>query len=460
MSLVDRSNATRSVAMGHLRAFVTLLVIAHHAVLAYHPYAPPPAPDGSAWRELAWTAFPVFDAAKWSAAPLLVGYDDTFFMALMFFLSGLFTWPSLRHKGASRFALDRARRLGVPFVLSAALLAPLAYYPSYVQAGGGGGFWHAWASLPAWPAGPAWFLWVLLALDLVAAALTRRGPSWGDALGRAAQRAQRPWTFFLAMLAVGALTYPPMAAVVDPLRWVWFGPFFVQASRVLHYAAWFFAGVGVGAFGSDRGLLDKSGPLARRWGVWIAVSATSFVLELVAVIAIFSMFEKGAAPGRGLRVFADAMFVVTCAASCLASLALALRFARPSRVADSLDANAYGMYLAHYPIVSWLQLALLAAPLAGAVKAALVFAGAAAASWATASLARKTPRFARRGAAVVTALVASSTGCFLYHVEYAELPSAAASDEWTTRSASCAADAGSDLDHAATASSSRRAGGS
>ena len=42
-------------------------------------------------------------------------------------------------------------RLGVPFVISAALFAPLAYYPTYLasvgSALGSGGFWIEWLSL-------------------------------------------------------------------------------------------------------------------------------------------------------------------------------------------------------------------------------------------------------------------------------------------------------------------------
>ena len=30
----------RGLLVDHLRSFITLLVVAHHAVLAYHPYAP------------------------------------------------------------------------------------------------------------------------------------------------------------------------------------------------------------------------------------------------------------------------------------------------------------------------------------------------------------------------------------------------------------------------------------
>ena len=33
---------TSSRAVGYVRAFITLLVVAHHAMLAYHPFAPRP----------------------------------------------------------------------------------------------------------------------------------------------------------------------------------------------------------------------------------------------------------------------------------------------------------------------------------------------------------------------------------------------------------------------------------
>ena len=46
-----------------LRAFVTLLVVAHHAVLAYHPYAPPPASSLTA-PPMLWMAFPVVDSQR------------------------------------------------------------------------------------------------------------------------------------------------------------------------------------------------------------------------------------------------------------------------------------------------------------------------------------------------------------------------------------------------------------
>src|SRR5262249_15353153 len=171
------------------RAFVTLLVLGHHAALAYHPFAPPPMGALHEGYRL-WQAFPVVDAARWGGAAWFGGLNDTFFMSLMFFLSGVFVWPSVRRKGAGGFLRDRALRLGVGFLAVAAIVAPLAYYPAYLLSGAEPGlrpYMREWLTLGSWPAGPAWFLWVLLAFDCVAAtvfALAARG-------GQAA--AKLPW---------------------------------------------------------------------------------------------------------------------------------------------------------------------------------------------------------------------------------------------------------------------------
>ena len=66
-----------SVAVGYLRAFVTVLVLAHHAVLAYHPFAPPP-PTSLLAQPRWWQTFPVVDAQRWSGFALLVGFNDIF----------------------------------------------------------------------------------------------------------------------------------------------------------------------------------------------------------------------------------------------------------------------------------------------------------------------------------------------------------------------------------------------
>jgi peptidoglycan/LPS O-acetylase OafA/YrhL len=376
----------RNVAVGNLRAFVTLLVIAHHAVLAYHPYAPAP-PASFTAEPMLWQAFPVVDGHRWPGIDVFVGFNDAYFMSLMFLVSGLFLWPSLQRKGATRFLGGRLRRLGIPFLVAAGVLSPLAYLPAYLQAGAPGpsGFWKAWLSLPHWPTGPAWFLWVLLAFDALAAALTWMAPGWGDGLGRWGERLQRPAAFFWVLAAFSALAYVPLAIALGPGRWVSYGPFTVQVSRILLYAVYFFAGAGLGAAGLARGLLLPQGKLARRWVLWVCASLSAFLFLVVAFLAALS---QGAAASW---TAVDIAFVLSCACSSFAALALFVRFAKPGPVGDSLAANAYGMYIAHYVFVSWLQYTLLRYALPGAAKGIIVFAGAVALSWSVTAALRRIP---------------------------------------------------------------------
>jgi surface polysaccharide O-acyltransferase-like enzyme len=97
-------------------------------------------------------------------------------------------------------------------------------------------------------------------------------------------------------------------------------------------------------------------------------------------------------PATSLSTFGNFAFVLSCASSSFAFLAVFLRFARHSnRVIDSLSINAYGIYICHYFCVTWLQWALLGAVLPAAVKALLVFAGAVALSWGISASLRPIP---------------------------------------------------------------------
>ena len=385
----------RNPALSYLRAFITVLVLAHHAVLAYHPFAPMP-PRSLMAQPRMWGAFPVVDVQRWSPFSLLVSFNDTFFMALMFFLSGLFVWQSLQRKGSGSFLRDRVLRLGVPFLVAVILLAPLAYYPSYLQTGataGIAGFWQQWHSLGAWPVGPAWFLWLLLAFDAVAALSMALVPRWFEGLqSKVFKASPRPFVFFSGLVLASAVAYIPMEFAFGAIQWTGFGPFFFQTSRMLHYGVYFLAGIAVGSHGVQRGLLAAGGTIARQWIRWSVASLVSFVATVALFIATLSIHT---AP-RLWESFGDLAFVVCCAATCCAFLALFTRFAaKQSAVFDSLSANAYGMYLIHYAIVSWLQYELLGAHLSAWTKGLIVFLGTVALSWTITSIVRRIPSVAR-----------------------------------------------------------------
>jgi peptidoglycan/LPS O-acetylase OafA/YrhL len=365
------------VSLGYLRGFVTLMVVAHHAMLAYHPFAPPPAASlaASPW----WRAFPIVDTDRYAGFAIPVAFNDNFFMSLMFLLSGLFVWRSLERKGAARFLRDRALRLGIPLLVSLIVLAPLAYFPAYLQSGGSGviGFARDYTALATLPLGPAWFLWVLLAFDVLVAgyfALVRRLPV----------APRRPIVAFVVLVALSAAAYIPLGRAVGELGWDGIGPFQVQIGRVAHYALYFGAGVIVGAQ-LERSFISA---LARWWLAWVVLAGVAFYIAIG--------WETAAMLGLASPIKADVGFVLTCAASSFGMLALFVRFAgRAVPALDSLRANAYGIYLLHYAAVTWLQYSLLDAALPGVVKGLLVTAAAIAISWTVSATLRRARPIAR-----------------------------------------------------------------
>jgi peptidoglycan/LPS O-acetylase OafA/YrhL len=392
---ISAPHAEYNVSIGYLRAFVTVLVVAHHAALAYATFSPPVAPSLTASPRW-WQAFPVVDAQKWSGASTIVGFNDTFFMSLMFFISGLFVWKSLRRKKVNGFLRDRALRLGIPFLGAAAIIGPLAYYPTYLQIGqhGVNGFVHQWLSLGIWPAGPAWFVWLLLAFDCVATELYFLSPNWAEVAGCFfARLASKPIRFLGYLLGISAAVYLPLAIKFNPLSWTQFGPFAFQTSRVLHYLIYFLMGIAVGAYGIERGILATGGKLARRWLLW----AIAAIVVFLASSAFFIMIITSPKATSILwQAIADLVFTITCATTSLAMLAVFVRFVKKSRgILDSLRDNAYGVYLVHYAFVSWLQYAMLRSHLSGFAKLTIVFSMAVALSWITTAALRRIPTVAR-----------------------------------------------------------------
>ena len=385
----------RNAPVGAVRAFLTLLVVAHHAVLTYHPYAPPP--KAFTALPILWTAFPVVDPQKFAGFGLLTLVNDLFFMSLMFLVSGLFVADGLKAKGAAGFLRGRALRLGLPFVIGAGLLAPLAYYPAWLQSGGApslAAYAKAWTSLPFWPSGPAWFLWVLLAFGAVAAALDSLFPRMIPALGRRTQgAAQRPGRAFLLLVAFSALAYVPLNMVLPFGHWTLEGPFLIQTARAGHYLVYFLAGLAFGAAGVGQGLTDPQGMLARRWQAWQILP----VPAVIAAVAVFIIaFSPHPPPKPVLDVVGGLAFVIACASLSFAVLAVFLRFVRETGpVGRSLQANAYGMYLVHYVFTAWLSWLLLPQAWGGLAKGVAVFGGAVALSWLTTMALRRMPLLGR-----------------------------------------------------------------
>jgi len=359
-------------AFDYLRSFGVLLVLLHHAALAYvsFGYLNPEDP--------ARTVSPIVDSAKWVGFDLVVLLNDTFFMPLLFFVSGLFVWRSLERKGAARFLRGRLTRLGIPFLVGVIVLSPVAYYPTILEielvhgvSQSFGEFWIDFAQRGFAPPGPLWFLWLLLAFDCLAALsylIFRRA---GDGSNRRSNSVlDNSLLFALVLIGLSFAAYLPMRGAFAPGQWLGIGPFEMEVVRVFVYLLYFGAGVAIGARGLERSAFRADGPFAKRWWAWLLAWLLSYGGLTLAFLS---------APQSPLARY---IFIVEMALAVLGLTAVFVRFARRHvPVLDSLSANSYGIYIIHYLVVIWLQYAVLRIDLPAVVKGAIVFFGGLALCW-------------------------------------------------------------------------------
>jgi hypothetical protein len=359
-----------SLALNNLRAVITLFVLAFHGSLAYLGSAAHSAFDQPPWS---WRAFPIVDSHRWIGLDIFCAWQDVALMVLLFFLSALFSWPSLSRKGTGKFLGDRLARLGIPWLFGMLVLMPIALYPVYRTTMGDASvsaYIHHLFALPFWDNGPMWFLWQLLALTIIAGLLHRFAPSWIEGLGElSANAAAHPGKYFLWLTAAAILAYVPLALIFTPMAWAGRGPLSIQLSRPLLYLVFYLAGLGVGANGFERGLLSADGGLTRGWARWVGVALLSYV-SWMGLMGLSLMFYP--AP-LALQFVVAVVFAIAASSGCLAALAVCLRFAAfHSRVLDPIAKNAMGIYVVHYPFSVWLQFALLGVALFAFAKAMIV----------------------------------------------------------------------------------------
>jgi hypothetical protein len=373
---VSKAHA-RNFAIDRTRTFLTLIVLTHHAVIPY-------------------TYFGHTDPKSWLGFDCVVLATDSFFMAMFFFLSGLFVWPSLSRKSPGSFFVDRLLRLGLPFAIAAFTIIPIAYYAIELRHHPDTGFvdfWWKMITVGPWPSGPLWFLWVLLSFDLTASLLYRLSHRLLDPINRLSVRGfDRPLDFFLGMLAVTMILYVPSRLYFGVNHWFEFGPFAVQASRILLYASYFFIGAGIGAANFERGLLSANGQLAKSgWG-WIVATLIPYCLLWGLIIIKREILGNPGVLPHWYEFFYGIFFTAFSAGILFAILAFFLRFKRSGwSVLDPMQKDAYGIFLVHYAFALWIQYWLFNVDLPAIIKVLIGLAFTLATSWALTAALRQIP---------------------------------------------------------------------
>lgn len=386
--------ASRTLWIDYLRSFLTILVVAHHASLAYTTFA---SFDKNAYIN---STNPIVDTRRWVGLDIFENFNDVFFMSLMFLIAGLFVVKSIERKGTAAFIRDRFLRLFIPFLVLGTLLNLVAHYPAFFVAHGHGNI-RAYVidffTIEQWPVGPPWFIWVLFIFNLLFA--------WGYALKKAIRsphaqiggwerefdatrykpaRVASYWFLFTFIL------YVPLAFWLGPGTWKGFGPFDLQITRAAWYFGYFLLGAWLGTVRFSDGIFGINYPLVRHWRVWLIACAGAYTLLTIAAPYLTQMVKDNTIPELIAYLIYFTIYVSSCTFSCIAFLTTFRALVKQSNpFQDSLSENAYLIYLLHYPFVIWMQYSMLDMPLPAFVKFLITFLVSIMASWATAAVLRK-----------------------------------------------------------------------
>ncbi|MDR0648816.1 MAG: acyltransferase family protein [Synergistaceae bacterium] len=244
-----------------LRLVMVLLVIMLHAAMTYMMFVPQ-------W----WY---VIDDNRSFAMAMLVVFLDSFPMSALFFLSGYFAPPSLAKRGTSLFLRDKFMRIGLPWILGVAFVAPFFAYASYLKYGIGPvtawGFMTGWFFGPFYQQGHYWFLGVLF-LFLLAYAIFCKGGA-GAKAEKAAETGKSPAALIAALWTAGTLSYCLAAYFIKPaVEWVnIMYVLYFQHARFVGYAGFF----ALGTYGWRAGWFSEGGwvPSPAKWGAAGIVSS-------------------------------------------------------------------------------------------------------------------------------------------------------------------------------------------
>ena len=335
LGAANAQTQTRFAYIDNLRIYLTLLVIFHHAAIAYG--------GAGDWG--------VKDVVTDEVSPILLaifnGVNQAYFMAAFFLLAGYFTPGALARKGGKQFLLDRLLRLGLPLLVYTTLILNLNGYlldRFY--------FHTAYRVRIGYAPGHLWFLQALLLFAVCYWLITL-------VVGVQEKGEPRPfptdrqWWGWISLLAV--LTFAVRLAFPVGV-WV----LGVQPGHFVHYIFAFSAGI----LAYRYGWLEALGKAqARRWGIGVLIGLPLFVLMGVLAGAlddptVLDRFMGGWGWEALMYALWESFFMVA-ALICLLYL-FRTRFHQTGPVRRFMAANVYTVYIIHQTILYGVNLSLLA----------------------------------------------------------------------------------------------------
>jgi len=329
--------------LDNLRIYLTILVIFHHATLAYG--------GSGGWEirdvitdELSPILFMVFNVL-----------NQSYFMTAFFLLAGYFTPRSLERKGAKTFVLDRIVRLGIPLLVYSTLIVNLNDY-LITKFHLGVPFQFIWGYYPS----HLWFLQLLFLFAVIYVIFKRIKNEATNMEGRAFPSDGVIW---ITVIVISILTflmrlaYPIGETVLN-----------IQPGHFVHYISAFYVGV-VAYRGDWFGRLTNS--KGKRWG-YIALG--TFPLLFVLMI-LGGVLESDANLAKVLGGFTwQAMAYAVWETIMMVAVIIFLlyffreKFNRTGTLARKMAASAYTVYIIHQTVLFSLNIVFLPVAIPSFVK--------------------------------------------------------------------------------------------
>ncbi|MPY81267.1 MAG: acyltransferase family protein [Actinophytocola sp.] len=347
---------TRLYSLDALRALLVAWIIGGHALLGYS------AVGGWAYDEVNEVTFTTSAELVLAA---IFGPSALFFMGTFFLIAGMLTPRSLRHKGPSQFVSERVLRLGIPFMVSAAIVWPLVMWLAYLSAGKTVSYSFLLTGRDrVFDSGALWFAEVLLIFSLVYAGwhlITRRDIERQRVLHSASQL----WT-----LAVVIALTTFLLRVVIPARASAFGD--------VHVWQWPQLGAmfGFGVVFASSGLAERVPSRLRRASGMVTLATLITVPVLALAIGVDNLaadmapFLGGWSWQSALLATIESVLVVF---GSIWLLGVAQqRLVGGGKVRDSAIRSSFAAFVLQGPVLIMLAIALRPMPGPAELKAPLV----------------------------------------------------------------------------------------
>jgi len=327
----------RTLFIDNLRVYLTLLVIFHHAAIAYG--------GAGDWG--------VKDRVTDEISPILLslfnGVNQAYFMATFFLLAGYFTPVAFDRKGTRQFLTDRLIRLGIPLLIYTTVIVNLngflldRFY-----------FGEPYQLRIGYTPGHLWFLQALLLFALIYACFRTLTGARATSRPAAVRPFPSEWILWAMIALLALLTFS--VRVWFPVG-VWVGG--LQLGHFVHYLFAFW--VGILAYRYDW-FTQLPPPQARRWGIGVLLGIPAFLLVGLAAgvlsdPAALDLMMGGAHWQALLYALWESFFLI--AAMIFLIHLFRSRFNQAGPWLRWLAANVYTVYIIHQTVLYGVNIALL-----------------------------------------------------------------------------------------------------